>query len=91
MLFKRPGEMAIIVSTINAYVYIENLHNFLFPAIENWFDDDEVIFFKIITLVTEQRGLKLFFRKDIKSIIKAKTLDVNLIENFRWNFFTNGP
>ena len=29
--------MAIIISTINAYVYIEILDTFLIPSIENWF------------------------------------------------------
>ena len=42
--FKRPGKMAINILTIDAYVYIEILNNFLILSIENWFGDDEVIF-----------------------------------------------
>ena len=42
MSFKGHGEIAIITSLINATVYIELLHNFLFPSKDNWFGGDEV-------------------------------------------------
>ena len=44
MLFKGYGEMAIIITAINAHVYIEIVDNFLIPAIENRFGDNEIIF-----------------------------------------------
>ena len=40
--------MAIIISTMNAHVFIEIPYKFLIPLIENWFGDDDVIFFRMI-------------------------------------------
>ena len=39
-----PEEMTVIISTINANVYIEILDNFLIPLQENWLGDDKVTF-----------------------------------------------
>lgn len=36
--------IAIIALTISVHVYSEILDDFLISLIENWFDDDEVIF-----------------------------------------------
>ena len=44
MSFKGPGDIAVITSIINAPMYIEILDNFLILLIENWFGDDDVIF-----------------------------------------------
>ena len=45
--------MAIITPTINGYVNIEILGNFLILSIENWLGDEEVNFRMIMYLVTE--------------------------------------
>uniref|UniRef100_A0A671MDT3 Uncharacterized protein n=1 Tax=Sinocyclocheilus anshuiensis TaxID=1608454 RepID=A0A671MDT3_9TELE len=37
---KGPGEMAILISTVNAEVYIEILDTILIPSIEKKFGDD---------------------------------------------------
>lgn len=70
-------EDAIITSTSNAYLYIEN-------TIGNWFGDE--VRFSIMPLVTKQTGLKFFFvffflrERFIKS-------DLNRIENLWRNIF----
>ncbi len=58
--------MAILTSTVNAQVYVEILDTFLIPYMEKKFGDD-VIFRMIMHLATEQRVLKLFFRKGIST------------------------
>lgn len=58
---KRPAEKAFITSLVNEQVYTETLGTFLIPPIESGFDDDEVTIMKIFT---EQRLLKLSFRRD---------------------------
>ena len=64
MSFKGLEDIAIITSAISAHVDIEILDNFRIPSTENWFLDDEVIFFKtVMHRDTEQKGLKPFFRK----------------------------
>lgn len=63
MSLKRPGEMTIIASTINAHKYIEILDNFLVPSIENWSGDDEVIFQDANTSCHRAKGIKTFLQE----------------------------
>ena len=68
MSFKGPGEMAIIISTINALVYIDILDKFLITLIENWFGDDEVIF------QNETKRMRAFLQeKQKKSIVSEQS------------------
>ena len=61
MSFKVSRKEAIIISTINVHVYIEILDNFLFLSIENWFDDDEVIFHDDNKSFLTVKWIKAFF------------------------------
>ena len=81
--FKRPGEMAIINSIINAYVYIEILDNFLILSIENWFDDMEVIFQNNYASCHRAKRIKAFLqKKNIKSTtLLVNSPNLNPIEN----------
>ena len=72
MLFKGSGDMAIITSRINTYVYIEVLDNFLVLSIENWFGDGEVTFQDDNVSGNRAKKIKTFLReRHIKSILQA--------------------
>ena len=60
MSFKGPVKIVIIASTINAYICIKTLGNFLIQSMENWFGDDEFIF----------RAIMILYNKSVNSCAK---------------------
>ena len=84
--------MKIITSTINSYVYIENLDNFLIPLMENWLKDDEIIFQDNYASYYREKWIKVFPQKShIKSMIwPVNSSARNPIENVWWKFSQNG-
>ena len=87
MSLKGHGKIAVITSTINAHVYMEIQDNFLFPSIENWFDDVEVIFRTIMHFVTKQRELKLFSSQKIIKMIWRRNCPIqNQLKIYGRNF-----
>ena len=62
MPFIRPGEMAVIISTINLCVYIGILDNFLIPWRENWFDN-EIVFQDDNAPCHRAKGIKAFLQE----------------------------
>lgn len=69
------------MSTINAYVYIKILGNFLTPLIENWFNDAEVIFQDNNKFYHRVKGIKVFIQERHIKINEVSSLDLNPLEN----------
>ena len=74
--------MAIITSTIRAYVYIEILDNFLIPSIENWFGDNEIIFLDDSASCHRAKEITVFLQDMLVKSMRwpANSPDLNPIE-----------
>ena len=44
MASKRPGELAVVKTTVNSRIYIDILDRILIPSIDNAFGDENVVF-----------------------------------------------
>ena len=87
MSFKEPGDLAIVISTINTKAYIEILDNFIIPRIENYFVD-EIIFQDDNASCHKAKWTKVSFKeRHIESMTgPANSPDLNPIENLWWKF-----